>query len=289
MRSRVAGRAVRDNIETMTSANGISRQPATAQGWRSRRARLWAIGLCGLALAAAVAVLPPLPEPPAFRGLADNRAFFGIANFLNVVSNAPFLLIGAWGLYFVASARIGRGGAFTDPLEKWPYAFCFLAVALVAAGSAYYHLLPNSARLMWDRLPMGLAFMSLLAAAIVERISAKAGLRLLLPLLLAGAGSVIYWRWSVMQGAENLLPYAAVQYGSIAAVLGIAALFPSRYTRGNDIFGVLAIYAAAKAAEVLDARIYALGQLVSGHTLKHLLAALAAYWLLRMLQLRRPR
>lgn len=251
-------------------------------------ARRWIIGLCGLAVVAAIAALPPLPEPPVFRGLADDRAFFGIASFLNVVSNAPFLLIGGWGLYFLAWAGTRQPGAFTDPLEKWPYACCFLAIALVSAGSAYYHLRPDGARLMWDRLPMGLGFMSILAAVVVERISAMAGLRLLLPLLLAGAGSVIYWRWSVLQGTENILPYAAVQYGSIAAVLAIATLFPSRYTRGNDIFGVVAIYAAAKAAEMLDAQIYALGHVVSGHTLKHLLAALAAWWLLRMLQLRRP-
>lgn len=245
--------------------------------------------LCGLALAALIAVLPPLPEPPAYRSLADGRAFFGIANFLNVVSNLPFLLVGGWGLYFLARARTRQPGAFADPLEKWPYTFCFLAIALVAAGSAYFHWVPNGASLMWDRLPMSIGFMALLAAVVVERISAKAGLRLLLPLLLAGAGSVIYWRLSALQGAENLLPYAAVQYGSIGAIVVIAAVFPSRYTRGSDIFGVVAIYAAAKVAEALDAQIYALGQVVSGHTLKHLIAAFAAYWLLRMLQLRRPR
>ena len=254
----------------------------------SRRARLWLIGLFGLALAVAVAALPPLSEPRIFSVLADERAFFGISNFLNVVSNAPFLLVGAWGLYFLSRAETRQPGAFIDPMEKWPYVFCFLAVALVSAGSAYYHLVPDDGRLMWDRLPMSLGFMSVLSAVVVERISAKVGLRLLLPLLAIGAGSVVYWRWSVLQGTENLLPYAAVQYGSIAAILAIAALFPSRYTRGNDIIGVMVLYGAAKVTEVLDAQIYALGQVVSGHTLKHLIAAAATYWLLRMLQLRRP-
>ena len=82
--------------------------------------------------------------------------------------------------------------------------------------------------------------------------------------------------------------FRSVQYGSIAAILAIVMLFRSRYTHGSYIFGVLAIYAAAKGAEALDARIYALGQIVSGHTLKHLLAAAAVCWLLRMLRLRRP-
>lgn len=274
--------------EGMTSADETAHAPAVAQRWGNPRARLWVIGLFGLALAVAVAALPPLSEPQVFRVLVDDRGFFGIPNFLNVVSNAPFILVGAWGLYFLA--RESRySGAFTDPMEKWPYVFCFLAVALVSVGSAYYHLVPDNAGLMWDRLPMSLGFMSLLSAAVVERISARVGLRLLLPFLLLGAGSVIYWRWSVLQGAENLLPYAAVQYGSIAAILVIAMIFPSRYTRGADIFGVGAIYAAAKVTEVLDAEIYSLGQVVSGHTLKHLIAALAVWWLLRMLQLRRPR
>jgi hypothetical protein len=141
---------------------------------------------------------------------------------------------------------------------------------------------------VWDRLPMSLGFMALLAAVVMERIDGKAGLLLLLPLLLTGAGSVIYWRWSQLRGTEDLLPYAAVQYGSIAAIVVIASLFPSRYTRGADLFGVVAFYAAAKAAEVLDSQIYALGQVVSGHTLKHVIGAVAVWWLLRMLQLRRP-
>ena len=247
----------------------------------------WLLGLLALTAIVAVALVPPLPEPPIFRSLADDRTLFGIANFLNVVSNAPFLLIGAWGLYFLAREN-RHPSAFAEPVEKWPYVFCFLAVALTSLGSGYYHLAPDDARLTWDRLPISLGFMALLSAVVVERISLKAGLRVLAPLLVIGAASVIYWRWSVLRGAEDVLPYAAVQYGSIAAMVVIALLFRSRYTRGADLFVAVAIYAAAKAAEVLDAQIYALGEIVSGHTLKHLLAAVAVWWLLRMLQLRAP-
>lgn len=252
----------------------------------ARDARLWFLGLLAAAVVVVVAVLPPLAEPRVFRSLVDDRTFFGIANFLNVVSNAP-LLVGAWGLYLlVRDTR--QPGAFSDPVERWPYVVCFLSVALASLGSTYYHLAPDDARLMWDRLPISVGFMGLLSAVVVERISLKAGLRLLVPLMLIGASSVIYWRWSVLRGAEDILPYAAVQYGSIAAMLVIALLFPSRYTRGADLFGAVAIYVVAKAAEVLDAEIYGLGELVSGHTLKHLLAALAVWWLVRMLKLRLP-
>lgn len=206
-----------------------------------------------------------------------------------MVSNLPFLLVGLWGLYFLARKQPApHVGPFVDTREKWPYLVFFLGIALISFGSAYYHLAPDGGRLVWDRLPMTLAFMSLLSATIVERLRIKTGLRLLIPFLLIGVGSVIYWRWSQLHGNENLLPYAAVQYGSIAIILVVALLFRSRYTRGTDIFAVLAIYAAAKVAEVLDAQIYALGQIVSGHTLKHLIAAFAAYWLLRMLRVRSP-
>jgi hypothetical protein len=246
---------------------------------------LWLLALAALAAVLAIALVGPIPEPRSFRQLADERMLFGIANFWNVVSNAPFLLIGAGGLYVIAR---GRPGAFIEPEEKWAYVASFLAVALIAFGSAYYHLAPLDDRLMWDRLPISLGFMALLSAVIAERIDVKAGLRLLAPLLVAGVASVLHWRWSGLRGAENILPYALVQYGAIAAIVAIAAFSPSRYTRGADVLVAVAIYALAKLVEVLDAQIYALGHFVSGHTLKHLLAALAVWWLVRMLELRSP-
>lgn len=240
--------------------------------------RLWLLGMLALAAVAAVALLPPLPEPRMFRALADERAFFGVPNFLNVVSNAPLLLVGAWGAYFVARAR----RAFRDPVEKWPYGVLFAAVALTAFGSTYYHLAPgDDTGLMWDRLPMSVGFMALLSAVVVERISVKAGLRLLIPMALIGVAAVLYWRWT-----QDIVPYALVQYGGIAAIVAIALAFRSRYTRAGDLLGAVAIYALAKVAEVLDAQIYALGEIVSGHTLKHLIAALAVWWLVRMLTVR---
>lgn len=232
------------------------------------------------AILLAVALLPPVSEPQRFQSLADERSFFGIANFMNVVSNVPFLIVGVWGLWFVAR-NAGDGRAFADPRERWPYLVCFLAVALTAFGSSYYHLDVGSGGLFWDRLPMALGFMGLFAAFIAERIDARLGRLLLVPLVLFGAGSVLYWRWT-----GNLLPYALVQYGSIAAILVMCAVFRSRYTHGAYVVHIIAIYALAKVAEVLDARIYALGEIVSGHTLKHLIAAAATYWILRMLQLR---
>ena len=44
----------------------------------------------------------------------------------------------------------------------------------------------------------------------------------------------------------------------------------------------------AKIFELLDQPILDLSQVASGHTLKHLAAALSTYWMLRMLRLRAP-
>ena len=246
--------------------------------------RVLAIGAC-VAVAVVIALAPPFAEPAVFRTLVDERQLFGIANFWNVVSNLPLLLVGVWGVHFLAR---GRGG-FPEAAEQRAYWLLFLAVALSGAGSIYYHLAPDTDRLMWDRLPIALGFMALLSAVITERVSVRAGSRALLPLILAGAASVLYWRWSAQHGAENILPYAIVQYGAVAAVVVLTLCLRSHYTRGADVLIAMAIYAAAKITELLDAQIFAWGQYLSGHTLKHLLAAVAVWWLLRMLQLRSPR
>jgi len=112
---------------------------------------------------------------------------------------------------------------------------------------------------------------------------------LLAPLVILGIASVAYWRWSALAGMENLRPYMAVQFGSIALVLAIALLYRSRYTHGAAIFALAAAYAVAKVVESLDLEVYALGHWVSGHTLKHLAAALGVWLLLAALQRRRLR
>jgi hypothetical protein len=120
---------------------------------------------------------------------------------------------------------------FASPREILPYWVFFAGVALTSAGSAWYHLAPDDARLVWDRLPMTIAFMSLVAAVVSERIDVRIGNLLLWPLVLLGLASVVYWRWSALAGFENLRPYLAVQFGSIAVVLAVSLLYRSRYTR----------------------------------------------------------
>ncbi len=255
----------------------------------TRRARFLAIAGLTLAAIMVILALPPIPQNQSYHKFADQRTLLGVSNFLDVISNVPFILVGLPGLIFLWQQRAAEAGAFVERRELWAYGVLFFGLALTGFGSAYYHLAPDSARLIWDRLPLTLVFMAILAATIAERISMTAGFRLLLPLVCLGVGSVIYWHWSELQGQGDLRPYILVQYYPMLAIPLIIYLFPSRYTRTSDLLMVVAVYVVAKIFELLDAKIFALGQIVSGHTLKHLAAAVATYWILRMVQKRHPR
>jgi len=161
----------------------------------------------------------------------------------------------------------------------------FAGLVLTAIGSAYYHLAPGNARLVWDRLPIMIVFMALLAAVIAERVGIVAGLWLFPVLQAAGIGSVLLWRAGELQGHGDLRFYAAVQVYSIL-ILPLILLVPARYTRGSDFAVVVGFYVLAKILEESDRQVFAVGHMVSGHTLKHLAAAAAGYWILRMLQKR---
>lgn len=245
----------------------------------TRPGRIGLLALIALAMAVAAVALPPFSQSQEYHRFADHRAWLGIPNFLDVVSNVGFLLVGLAGLGFLWNpSTTGASRSFVESAERLPYAVFFAAILLVCFGSAYYHWKPGDSTLAWDRLPMTAAFMSILAAVVAERVNLRAGLWLLGPLVLAGAASVVYWRCS-----GNLWPYAAAQYGSILLVCVALALFPPRYNRSADLLWAAGLYSLAKVAEALDAQILAASRIVSGHTLKHLIAALAVYWVLRML------
>lgn len=218
--------------------------------------------------------------------MADERAWAGIPNCLNVLSNLPFAVVGLLGL----AATFGRGdrpSPFVARWERWPYAALFAGVALTALGSSYYHLAPDNARLVWDRLPMTIGFMGLLTAVFAERVSVSLGRWLFAPLLVAGAASVGYWHWSEVHNAGDLRPYLLVQFGSLLLIVLLLVLYPTRYAGTGYLVVGLAAYAAAKGLELADRSIFGFGQIVSGHTLKHLAAAGGVAGLAVMLRARR--
>lgn len=253
--------------------------------------RPWAVGLVlGLAAAAIVgaAGLPPIPQDPAYHRLADTRSLLGMPNAANVLSNVPFVLVGVAGLRALASPARRTRAAFREPREAGPYALFFVALALTGLGSAWYHWAPDSGRLLWDRLPLGMAVVSLLAATVTERVDTRAGLALLAPLAALAVWSVLHWHAGEARGQGDLRWYALIQFYPAVAIPLMLVLLPASYTRGGEVLAAAALYAAAKAFEALDAAVLAAGGIVSGHTLKHLLAAAAGWRILRMLLTRHP-
>jgi hypothetical protein len=234
------------------------------------RRTVFLVGITLVALALAL-FLPAMPQPLAYHDFADKRVAFGIGNFLDVVSNLAFTLAGLAGLLLA----VRPGTCFERPAERWPYLVFASGLLLTSAGSWYYHLAPGNETLFWDRLPMTISFMSLLAAQIVDRVDVRAGLMALVPMLLLGIATVLHWIATERQGRGNAMPYVVLQAYSVIVLLQLAVLHPSRYTHGNAIFAVFAGYVLAKVLEHFDRGIFALTGAVSGHTLKHLAAALA--------------
>ncbi len=246
--------------------------------------------LCVITLIAGIAVafVPRIPQPLDYHNFADRRTFLAIPNFLNVASNLPFLFVGLWGLWLTLKNQGAGPRPFVSPLERWPYRILAAGVILTFLGSSYYHLAPDNARLVWDRLPMTLGFMSLLAAMVMERVSLRGGFIALGPLLVLGVVSVCAWYASELRGAGDLRFYLMVQFYTLILVLLLLWLFPARYTRGSDLVVAMGCYVLAKILEALDRPIFRLGKVVSGHTLKHLVAALGIYWIFRMVARRQP-
>lgn len=219
-----------------------------------------------LSLAAVLGLVPPLSQPLAYHNFADRRRMCAVPNCCDVMSNVPFLAVGLAGL-----ASLHGPGAdalvFWHEWERDGWTVFFAGVAAVSAGSAYYHWHPTNPTLVWDRLPMSVSFMALFGLMLEERIGAAHGL--FLPLVAAGVLTVVYW-----SATDDLRPYLYVQFYPMLAIPAIYFLFPSRYTRGGDVFLTLAWYVFAKVTEAKDREVFALTRgVVSGHTVKHLTAA----------------
>lgn len=234
------------------------------------------------------------PQPAAYHNFADQRPLLGLPHMLNVVSNLPFLVVGLWGLVWMAGQRqkTRAGGerpkvAFIEPVERWPYAVFFLGLVLTAFGSAYYHADPTNERLLWDRIGLAVTLMALFTGVLAERLSWRLAGWLLGPLVALGVGSVMYWHVTEVSQAGDMRLYLVVQFFPLVCLPVLLVFFPARYSGTADLAASLTCYVLAKVLEILDRQVYAQGGLVSGHTMKHLVAGLGAYFILFMLQRRR--
>jgi hypothetical protein len=278
--------------------------PNTFGRWFPRFDRRAGVILSVVVIAAAAAIAAPrFAQSPAFHQFADTRAWLGVPNFLDVITNAPFALAAAIGLANlhrrVRSDRTSVVGATTPlmPIDRVCLTAVFVGLGLTSLGSAYYHLAPGNERLFWDRLPMLLTFVSLLATLVAERVSPKTAAWILPPLLFSGAASLIYWQQTERLGRGDLRPYFLIEVATLVSVLLIVLLYPSRYLPTRWLVLGLACYAGAIVFEQLDRTVWFMWNtigidLVSGHTIKHLCAGAGALVLARSIALRpasRPR
>jgi hypothetical protein len=247
----------------------------------------WRAGaLLATAVACAVVAFsgPRLQQSIEYFDFADERPLAGIPNAMNVLSNVAFLVAGLAG---IAAVRAGRA-RLRDPRERAPWVVLFSGVVLTGVGSAWFHLAPSSSSLVWDRLPMTVGFMGLLSALVTERVDATWGRRILWPLVAFGLGSVLYWYFSELAGAGDLRPYFLVQFFPLLVIPLLLLIFPARYSGSRMFLVALGAYILAKVTEAKDVEIYRLGAIVSGHTVKHILAALGIGAIAWMLARREP-
>ena len=229
--------------------------------------REWFLGAVTVGGIIAAFCFSPIPQDPSYHEFADRRILFGIPNFWNVFSNLPLVLVGAFGLSKVSKLQP------SSPRSAY-VVFC-IGVVFVGFGSAYYHYSPSTQALVWDRIPMTIAFMAFFSMVIRDRISEQFGNRMLWPLVLAGVASVGYWYWSELQGQGDLRAYGVVLFLPMLLMPLMLIICIVKGLSTPWLWGTLGFYAMAKVAEHFDKVIYDITGIVSGHSIKHVLGSLA--------------
>ena len=225
----------------------------------------------------AVMLIGKIEQPQSYHNFADNRTFFGIPNFFDTVSNLLFFFVGMSGAWFVYKN--------VQKEARYSWLTLFTGVTLVSFGSGYYHWNPNDSTLVWDRLPLNMGFTGLFSAVLTEFINPKLEKYILVPAVTLGSLSVIYWHY-----ADDLRFYIWLQAVTFLAITAVIFMYKRRFTLRRYLLYAFGLYAVSKFAEFSDRTIYsATNNLLSGHTLKHALAALAVFYIYLMLRWREPR
>ena len=227
--------------------------------------------------------IDPISQPQNYYNFSDENNYLYINNFWNVVSNIPFIIIGFIGLYENKKKKLIHDNFNSTPI----YNIFFAGVLLTGFGSSWFHLNPNNATLVWDRLPMTIGFMALTVGILSEYLNRELQKQILYPLLLVGFFSVFYWYFTEQQGRGDLRLYGLVQFLPLIIIPLIALTHESRFSHNNGLIGVILFYLLAKFAEHYDHTIHQVLGFMSGHSIKHLLAAIATYLVLRMLKKRK--
>ena len=244
--------------------------------------------LIGIALSLFVALffMDPIAQDQAYHQFSDQDTLFSIPNFWNVISNLPFVFVGLVGLRLLSKGT--PAGSLAE--LRMAYITFFIGLIITGFGSSYYHWNPNDASLVWDRLPMTISFMAFFTVVLGENISITFAKRLFYPLLAIGIFTVVYWIMTESYGAGDLRPYVLVQFLPVIMIPLILWLYPSPFGGQRYIVLVLLAYVLAKLMEHYDHQVHEmLLGIMSGHAIKHVVAALGTYFFYLALKKRRLR
>jgi hypothetical protein len=226
--------------------------------------------LLALAVACLVACFgPAVAQHAHYHAFADQRAWWHVPFTMDVLSNVPFAVGGIWGL--IALQRVQPAAPMNA--QRCLAALFFGGLILTSICSGLYHWQPDNAGLVVDRLGMVVAFAGLLGLAAAERVSARAGWVVAGTVLLLGPLTVGVWA-----NTGNLLPWAVLQGGGMLLIVAFALCKPASGAWGIRLSVVIAVYTLAKVLELGDHMVFEWTHgLISGHSLKHAVAALAAW------------
>ena len=249
----------------LSSALGASMSQKQMLNEKSKKIILIAVGI---AATLALYSFGRIPQDASYHFFADTEELVGVSNFWNVMSNVPFVAVGVFALW-----RLPR---LVERECLAAYIVLSIGITLVGFGSAYYHYAPSNETLLWDRLPMTVAFMALFSMLLGERVINTHKSMLLWFLVSCGIAAAFYWSWTEANGSGDLRPYAVVQFLPIILMPLIIALFSKKYLSNYLLLSAFAWYLVAKALEQHDHQIQSVLAIIGGHPLKHIAAAIAA-------------
>ena len=213
----------------------------------------------------------PIAQLPDYHRFADQQTLFGIPHFADVVSNIGFALVALWG-----ACTLPRASGHATLAHGWAgYRLFLIGLFLTALGSAYYHLAPDNARLVWDRLPIALACGGLLAGVWGD-VKRQSSAVLTAWLALLAIYSVAWWYFTEQAGDGDLRPYLMFQVLPMVLIPLWQWLYQAPTADRLSFGTALLLYAVAKVTELHDHEIAEATGLRTGHTIKHLLATAAA-------------
>jgi hypothetical protein len=227
--------------------------------------------------AVALNLLDPIAQDLAYHKFSDCRSFFGIAHFMDVISNIPFIIIGFLGI------RLARKLFKKQTMAYFLMIFVlFVGVLFTGLGSAFYHYGPNNFTLIFDRLPMTLVFTAFFGIILYDYVDRRVGAWIFYILLVAGIYSILYWYYTEIIGVGDLRLYAFIQFFPVVAVPLILIFYKNNELYTKQLLFIFGAYTLAKLCEHYDAQIFEYLGFISGHTIKHLFSALAVYFIYKI-------